>query len=382
MVMDKIDIIKELMNEKGINQTQLAELGGLSYATVNRILNGKQTLYPNTLTKLASALDVEVWEITDNNNYSVLNSQVRGYLEFGGEIKRISSFKELETWVKKVKTQVMDLPKKANEIRKIESKNKKALESQKITKYDLNNIDLFKEEIYDTTKLNCWSFRKSDDERENIEIPLGNMCKGYPFTINQHQFSNSESAYIAGMFSTGSEEHKSIQIELLNKENGYAAKKTIRRKYENKKRTDWQEYNTQWMLFVVWQKCLKNADFRELLSTKIPADAVIIENSTHQTGATASFWGAKNNELENSRDIIKNFIKFNNPYANTKELGQLTMIERNKINTIGTFKGVNCMGKILKLCQIALLTNNEPPIDYELLKTKKIHLFGELLTFE
>ena len=378
--MNELEIIKELMIEKDINQTQLAELSGLSYATINRILNEKQTLLPNTLTKLANDLSVEVWEITDNNSYSALNSQVRGYLEFGGEIKRILSFKELENWVKKIKPQVMELPKKANEIKRIESKNKKALESQKAKQYDLNGIDLFKEGIYDTTKLNCWTFRKGNDERENIKISLGNMCSGYPFEIDNHIFSNSESAYIAGMFSDNTEEHKSIQIELQNEENGYAAKKTIRRKYENKKRSDWEDFNVQWMLFVVWQKCLTNTDFRELLA-EIPFDAVIVENSTRQNGATASFWGAKNFELEDSRDIIEKFVKFSNLYANTKELEQLVMIECNQINTIGTFQGVNCMGKILKLCQIALIANSEPPIDYELLRTKKIHLLGELLTF-
>jgi transcriptional regulator with XRE-family HTH domain/predicted NAD-dependent protein-ADP-ribosyltransferase YbiA (DUF1768 family) len=380
--MNEIEIIKELMIEKDFNQTQLAEFSGLSYATVNRILNEKQALQPNTLAKLANALSVEVWEITDSNNYSALNSQVRGYLEFGGEIKRIMSFKELETWVKKIKPQVMEVPKKANEIKRIENKNKKALESQKEIQYDLNDIDLFKEELYDTTKQNCWTFRKGNDERENIKIALGNMCSGYPFDINNHAFSNSESAYIAGMFSNSTEEHKTIQIELQNEENGYAAKKTIRRKYENKKRSDWGEYNVQWMLFVVWQKCLTNADFRKLLSSAIPANAVIIENSTRQNGETAIFWGAKNIELEDSRDIIEKFVKFSNPYASAKELEQLTMIERNQINTIGTFKGVNCMGKILKMCQIALATNSEPPIDYELLRTKKIHLLGELLILE
>lgn len=376
--MNELEIIKELMIEKDINQTQLAELSGLSYATINRILNGKQTLHPNTLAKLANALSVEVWEITDNSNYSALNSQVRGYLEFGGEIKRILSFKELENWVKKIKPQVMELPKKASEIKRIESKNKKALEIQKAKQYDLNDIDLFREEIYDTTKLNCWTFRKGNDEREDIKISLGNMCSGYPFNIYNRPFSNSESAYIAGMFSNDTEEHKSIQIELQNEENGYAAKKTIRRKYESKKRSDWEEFNVQWMFFVVWQKCLTNAEFRKLLSTEIPADAVIIENSTRQNSETASFWGAKNIELEDSRDIIEKFVKFNNPYANTKELEQMTMIERNRINTIGSFIGVNCMGKILKICQIALIANREPPIDYELLRRKEIHLLGEL----
>ena len=106
----------------------------------------------------------------------------------------------------------------------------------------------------------------------------------------------------------------------------------------------------------------------------------IIENSTRQKGASATFWGAKNNELEDSRDIIEKLIRFNNPHAKAKDLERLIMIERNQINTIGSFSGVNCMGKTLKICQIALLTNTQPS-NFELLKTKQIYLFGDLLTF-
>jgi predicted NAD-dependent protein-ADP-ribosyltransferase YbiA (DUF1768 family) len=299
-------------------------------------------------------------------------------LEFGGEIKRIGSLKELEAWVKKIRPHVMELPKKASEIKRTESSNQKALKAYQV---DCPEINLWKEESYDATALNCWTFRKSDDEREHIKLSLGNMSSGYPFHINNRRFDNSESAYIAGMFSNDTDEHKSIQIELQNEMNGYAAKKTIRNKYKHKKRADWEEYNVQWMLYVVWRKCLTNTDFSKLLATEIPADAVIIENSTRQTGANASFWGVKNTELEESRDIIEKLVKFNNPYASTKELERQVMIERNKINTIGVFRGVNCMGKILKLCQMALINQSEPNIDYDLLRAKKIYLLGELLTF-
>lgn len=40
------------------------------------------------------------------------------------------------------------------------------------------------------------------------------------------------------------------------------------------------------------------------------------------------------------------------------------------------------MGKILKMCQISLRNNVIPSIDYDLLREKKIYLFGELLTFD
>jgi len=175
--------------------------------------------------------------------------------------------------------------------------------------------------------------------------------------------------------------HKLIQFELQNEENGFVAKKTIREKYESRRRADWAEFNVQWMLYVVWLKCLTNTDFSMLLATKIPADAIIIENSTRQKGANISFGGAVNKEFEDSRDVIEKFVVWSNPYANKKELERQAMIERTKINTIGILSGVNCMGKILKVCQIALITNSEPQIDYALLRSKKIYLIGELLAF-
>ena len=58
------------------------------------------------------------------------------------------------------------------------------------------------------------------------------------------------------------------------------------------------------------------------------------------------------------------------------------MEERNKINHIGTWQGVNCMGKILKWLQLCLLDGVEPNINYNLLREKQIYLFGELLAFD
>ena len=56
--------------------------------------------------------------------------------------------------------------------------------------------------------------------------------------------------------------------------------------------------------------------------------------------------------------------------------------KRAGICTVGCFVGQNNMGKILKMCQIALLNKVDPPIDYDLLREKRIYLFGELLTFD
>ena len=64
------------------------------------------------------------------------------------------------------------------------------------------------------------------------------------------------------------------------------------------------------------------------------------------------------------------------------ELDAAMQAARNEIHYIGTFSnGHNLMGKILKMCQMALLDEAEPPINYDLLRSKNIYLFGELLTF-
>lgn len=380
--MKTVEIIKELMAEQGVNQTQLAERSGIAFGTLNRILNEKQSLQPNTLQKIAIALGISTFELLDEaDSYPLLNNQVNGYLEFGGEIKRIRSFTELEVWVKRVKPLVGELPNRAKSIIRDNNKNSKLILSQSSAIHNFNDIDLCKNENYDATKYNCWSFRRSEDEREDIQMDLGNMCTSYPFFILNNTFHNSESAYICGMFSNNTKEHLLIQHELQHEQNGYRVKKVIRRKHENQKRNDWEEFKIQWMLYVIWQKCKSNEEFRKLLLS-IPQEAIIIENSTRQRGKTADFWGARNYELEECRDIIANYIEFQNPYLKKKELDALKIIECNKINYIGKFVGVNCMGKILKLCQMSLINDTDAPINYEFLEQKKIYLFGKLLTFK
>ena len=67
---------------------------------------------------------------------------------------------------------------------------------------------------------------------------------------------------------------------------------------------------------------------------------------------------------------------------NAQELKENIQSARDEIQYIGTYSdGKNYMGKILKHCQLALLKNTEPNINYDLLRSKQIYLFGELLTF-
>ena len=177
-----------------------------------------------------------------------------------------------------------------------------------------------------------------------------------------------------------------IQKELIAEPNGYSTKKVIRRKYEHIGRKDWEQFNVQWMLYIVWQKVRQNKAFSTLLK-RIPNNYIIIENSTHQKAKkgekdTSKFWGAKNKELEDKRDIAEYYEEVKNHDKRKVDITVLKMKARNNISNFGTWEGVNCMGKILTICKNSLEKGTEPPIDYELLRSKNIYLLGKLLTFD
>lgn len=244
-----------------------------------------------------------------------------------------------------------------------------------------DELVLGRTEIYDASKLNCWPFCKATDTRDGITLSLGNLCKGYPFALNGHTFQTSEQLYLCGEFSSNTALNEAIQRDLIAEQNAFLAKKVIKRRNAEHIRQNWEDVRLQWMLYVVWHKCIGNADFRNLLLS-IPDDAVIIEDSTANHGTTSSVWGAKNKELRKVCRARKKELCAEYPSMKKKDLNVLISEECGKITDVGNFVGENNMGKILKMCQIALRNNVIPPIDYDLLRKKKIYLFGELLTFD
>ena len=383
MEKSQIERITVLMESKGINIMQLAESCGLSHMTIRRILNGEtQSTNFETIKAIASALGVDEHYILDGKEFSPDDFKgVKGYIDYQGHISRIETFKQLESIYQRIKDD-LTIPRDAKNIMREDRTNKKT-QSKTI---DISSIDLFRPEHYDTSKVATWDFRKSDDERDELPNNLGNMCKGYEFDIGKCHFLNSEAAYICGLFSYYCEEHYTIQKELIEEPNGYSTKKVIRRKYENLGRKDWEQFNVQWMLYVVWQKVRQNKAFSDLLR-HIPSNCTIIENSTHQRPKkeqkdTSVFWGAKNDVLEGKRDIVEKDAEIQNHKTKAKELARLKMQARNSISNFGIWEGANCMGKILTICKHCIENGTQPPIDYELLKSKKIFLLGDLLSFD
>lgn len=243
--------------------------------------------------------------------------------------------------------------------------------------------DLHKEapEEYDATRVLTYAFRRKPDLRKGKSIPLGNMNQGYSFKVSGIPFHTSESAYICGMFSEDTEQHKNIQQQLINETNGYSAKKEIRQKNEYLKREDWESFNVEWMVYIVWQKVKQNKKFQRLLMT-IPYNAIIIEDTTYQKGKTSSFWGAKNKERSQFCKLVKEKYALQNLDVSDEEEDAIRDAEVNWVCNIGTYIGHNTMGKILMICKKCLQDGTEPDIDYDLLKNKHIHLLGEEVDFE
>ncbi|MBO6296180.1 MAG: NADAR family protein [Prevotella sp.] len=234
-------------------------------------------------------------------------------------------------------------------------------------------------EAYDAAVLNCYAFRRGTDVQNGIVLSLGNMVSGYPFEIEGIRFENSECAYIAGAFSLGTPQHLALQHRLTVCTNGFMAKKSIRKPHESEKRADWERFNVQWMLYVVWQKCLSNEAFRNLLLS-FPKDAVIIEDSTFLKGHRAAIWGCRNDELKKHLDALRKELKAQGmcKAAIKREQDKMRLGEW---ATVGLFVGQNVMGKILMACKQALEQGTEPPIDYALLQDAHINLLGRELTF-
>ncbi len=239
--------------------------------------------------------------------------------------------------------------------------------------------ELLSEEAYNASSLDGYAFRRGTDVRNGIVMSFGNMVSGYPFMLNGVPFYNSECAYITGAFSYGTPEHIALQQRLVACNNGFMAKKAISRPHENEKRGDWDSFKVEWMRYCVWSKCTGNADFRKLLLA-VPDNAVIIEDSTFQHGATATLWGTRNAELKSQLNQCRKELKAQgiskasiNRELDRKRLGEWS--------SVGVFRGCNVMGKILMECRNSLRNGTEPSIDYVLLREKNINLLGRVLIF-
>ena len=353
--------IRDLIEKNGKSQNEFAKSVGIFPSSFSKYLNN-DSFSMKMIHRISDALKMPYSELLPDDTKDIA-PVVFGYLEYKGDIFKIKDLKGLKKFVDKVEADMTLM-------------NLKQVKLPQQKPINLEDIDLSKAEEYDATKVAVWSFRHGFDVVEDNAFSLGNMCGGYPFLLCGEPFNNSEAAYIAGMFSLNMDAHLKIQKLLQDNNDGYAAKKEIRKRNEvlARSKEDWNQFNVEWMKFVVWSKCKGNKAFADLLK-RIPDEVMIVENSTGMTGNTADFWGSFNPELEAIRDAKEQLFLKKNPKAKKEAL----IIERNKWHNFGTWRGKNVMGKILKMCSLCLRNGLEMPINRELLNSKHIHLLGKEL---
>ena len=238
---------------------------------------------------------------------------------------------------------------------------------------------LGREEVYKASP-RIWSFKFTDDIVNGINLNLSNMVSAYPFECGGYQWRDSERLYLCGEFSENTERHNEIQLRLVKSVSGFAAKRFVKSPNKRLVRSDFPSFRLQWMLYVVWQKCKGNADFRKLLM-QVPNDVILVENTTTDKGGSAEIWGCRNAKLVNYRNNLAAEITKANPNMKKKHLQHLINIETNKVNSIDEWRGQNNIGKILMICRDCIIKGKEPVINYDLLRDAQIHIFGKPLQF-
>ena len=82
--------VQELCKERGMLMENLAQILGVTRITLTRNINGNPTM--ETLQKIASALNVQVWELFTAST----TGEINGFVEYRGTIYKIQSREDLQ----------------------------------------------------------------------------------------------------------------------------------------------------------------------------------------------------------------------------------------------------------------------------------------------
>lgn len=82
--------VKELCKERGMLMEDLAQILGVTRITLTRNINGNPTM--ETLQKIATALNVQVWELFT----ATTTGEINGFVEYRGTIYKIQSREDLQ----------------------------------------------------------------------------------------------------------------------------------------------------------------------------------------------------------------------------------------------------------------------------------------------
>lgn len=82
--------IKELIKSKGFTMQEFADKLGIARVNLTKTINGNPTM--ETLQKIATALNVQVWELFTAST----TGEINGFVEYRGTIYKIQSREDLQ----------------------------------------------------------------------------------------------------------------------------------------------------------------------------------------------------------------------------------------------------------------------------------------------
>jgi transcriptional regulator with XRE-family HTH domain len=85
--------IKEVLGEKGISLTALAEASGIEKSNLSAIANGKKNPTVDTLEKIANGLGVPISRLFEKPSD---NDEINGIAEYKGEFYKIRTVADLK----------------------------------------------------------------------------------------------------------------------------------------------------------------------------------------------------------------------------------------------------------------------------------------------
>ena len=198
---------------------------------------------------------------------------------------------------------------------------------------------LSRQENLDPNAMNLLTYSGPKDVCKDFESgKLGNMAGGFHFNLFGVKWYGSEHLYLCGEWSTDDTKNIEIQQYIRKMSSGVYAKRCSKAKYKNEIRPDFEIFRHQWMLWCVWQKCVLNKDFANLLK-RVPNDTIIVE-------------------------VVKN-----------------DPVWAAYPDASGNIIGGNAMGKILTICRRCILEGTQPQIDTNLLNNSNIYILGKKVTF-
>nr|DAT59392.1 MAG TPA: helix-turn-helix domain protein [Caudoviricetes sp.] len=94
--------IKDIMIEKGVSSVSLADMIGVSKVTVSNLINNKTMPSVETLDKIATALDVPMWQLFVSPVEVTGEGELTALIQHKGDFYKATTMKELKKIVAEI----------------------------------------------------------------------------------------------------------------------------------------------------------------------------------------------------------------------------------------------------------------------------------------